>query len=470
MQLRRGARLCHDRELHLIEIDWPRYGQEPAPPTIPLDEYRLRLAAARARMDLAGLTHLCVYGDREHFANIHWFTGFDPRFEEALLLIGLQGRPLLLVGNECESYLPVSPLYKSGELRHERYQPFSLLSQPRNDSRELRQILDAEAIAPGARVGCVGFKYYADERSIDMPAYVVDALRSAAGFDAVTCATRMLLDPADGLRTESGVAEIAFFEYSNWKSSEAMRRIHFAMRVGMTDHELLAHAGYDGLPLACHMTLKTGPNRISLASPSGARVEVGYPWSANVSYWGSNVCRAGWVARDAADLPDRARGYVEQFAGPYCEAMAAWFGTLRIGARGGDIQTLMDRLLPFEKFGVFLNPGHLIHFDEWTSSPVYPGSEVRLRSGMVLQSDVIPSSKDYFSTRMEDGYALADGALRQRMKAEYPECWARCESRREFMRSQLGIELPEEVLPLSNMAGIVPPYLLRPELVFTRSC
>ncbi|MBL8174053.1 MAG: hypothetical protein JNK48_05250 [Bryobacterales bacterium] len=452
----------------LIEIDWPRYGEEPAPPAIPLEEYRSRLAAARVLMDRAGLTHLAVYGDREHFANLHWFTGFDPRFEEALLLIRMHGPPLLLVGNECESYLPVSPLWRNGELRHERYQPFSLLSQPRDASRQLGEILDGEGMKAGARVGCVGFKYYAQPHSIDMPAYLVDAIRAAAGFDAVTCATRMLLHPGDGLRTASGPAEIAWFEYSNFKASEAMRRVHFAIRLGMTDHELLAHAGYDGLPLACHMTLKTGPNRISLASPSGARIEIGYPWSANVAYWGSNVCRAGWVARDAADLPQRARGYVEQFAGPYFHAMRAWFGALRIGTPGGEIQTLMDAALPFEKFGVFLNPGHLIHFDEWTSSPVYPGSQVRLRSGMVLQSDVIPSSKDYFSTRMEDGYALADQPLRKRIAKEYPACLARCQARREFMSRQLGIELPEEVLPLSNMAGIVPPYLLRPELVLSR--
>ena len=26
-----------------------------------------------------------VYGDREHFANLAFLTGFDPRFEEAIL-------------------------------------------------------------------------------------------------------------------------------------------------------------------------------------------------------------------------------------------------------------------------------------------------------------------------------------------------------------------------------------------------
>jgi hypothetical protein len=28
-----------------------------------------------------------VYADREHFANMAYLTGFDPRFEEALLIL-----------------------------------------------------------------------------------------------------------------------------------------------------------------------------------------------------------------------------------------------------------------------------------------------------------------------------------------------------------------------------------------------
>ena len=75
--------------------------------------------------------------------------------------------------------------------------------------------------------------------------------------------------------------------------------------------------------------MKTGPQRISLASPSGARLERGHPWSANVAYWGSNICRANWVAESAADLPESARDYVEAFAGPYFETMGAWLAALR---------------------------------------------------------------------------------------------------------------------------------------------
>ena len=39
-----------------------------------------------------GYDHLVVWGDREHSANIAYLTGFDPRFEEAVLIVGRDRR------------------------------------------------------------------------------------------------------------------------------------------------------------------------------------------------------------------------------------------------------------------------------------------------------------------------------------------------------------------------------------------
>ncbi|HEU5098458.1 MAG TPA: hypothetical protein VFU22_05535, partial [Roseiflexaceae bacterium] len=39
-----------------------------------------------------------VYGDREHAANLSYLCGFDPRFEEALLVLGRDRRRMLIVG------------------------------------------------------------------------------------------------------------------------------------------------------------------------------------------------------------------------------------------------------------------------------------------------------------------------------------------------------------------------------------
>lgn len=454
----------------LIETAWPEFSAAAEPPAPPVEEFQSRIDRLRARMEQERFSHLVVYGDREHFANLAYLTNFDPRFEEALLVIGPESRPLLIVGNECEAYLPISPLFKNGSLRTERFQPFSLLDQPRDRSRSLEDIFHSEKIAGGARVGCVGWKYYADRHHMDVPSYIVDVLRGIVGFENVTDATRLLAHPGEGLRSNCSPSEIAFFEYSNIKASEAMKRIHFTLRCGMTDRELMQEGRYDGTPLACHVTLKTGPGRISLASPKGDRIEKGHTWSANISFWGSNICRAGWIAEEAGDLPPVAREYVSAFAGPYFEAMAEWLNHLRIGQPGEVLYRVIQERLPFDKFGIFLNPGHLIHLDEWVSSPIYEGSDIRIRAGMVIQTDVIPSSPVYFSTRMEDGVAIVDEALRGDLQRCFPECYQRCLDRRRFVQETLGIALPEEVLPLSNMACIVPPYLLRPERVFALQC
>jgi hypothetical protein len=145
--------------------------------------------------------------------------------------------------------------------------------------------------------------------------------------------------------------------------------------------------------------------------------------------------------------------------------MGEWFDALRIGTPGGTLARLIDEKLPFDEFGIFLNAGHLIHFDEWLSSPIYPGSDLPLRSGMAIQVDVIPDSPVYFSTRMEDGIVLADRTLRQELETAFPDCYARCQRRRAFMTDTLGIALPDEVLPLSNIPAIVPPFFLNPNLV-----
>jgi hypothetical protein len=84
---------------------------------------------------------------------------------------------------------------------------------------------------------------------------------------------------------------------------------------------------------------------------------------------------------------------------------------------------------------------------------------------MVFQVDVIPASPVYFSTRMEDGVVVADENLRRQLAERYPDCFARCQQRRAFMSNTLGIPLPEEVLPLSNIPAIVPPFFLEPQRV-----
>ena len=75
------------------------------------------------RASAAGYDALLVYGDREHFANLAYLTGYDPRFEEALLVLLPGRKPALLLGNEGMAYSGVSPV----EIERVLYQSFSLL-------------------------------------------------------------------------------------------------------------------------------------------------------------------------------------------------------------------------------------------------------------------------------------------------------------------------------------------------------
>ncbi|MHB1357306.1 MAG: aminopeptidase P family N-terminal domain-containing protein [Anaerolineae bacterium] len=460
-------------DVKLIEIDWPDFGPDPTPPTpTSADVFAERLAAARVLMERGGYTHLAVYGDREYFANMAYLTGFDPRFEEALLILSADPKPLLIVGNECLGYLPISALYRAGGLRIERYPTFSLLGQPRSGSRQLRAILADEKIATTARVGCVGWKYQSAAEhpdaahACDLPSYIVDALRSLAGYDQVLNATDLLMHPAYGMRATCTAEEIAYFEYTGILASEGVKRMLLGLKPGMLDYEVAQLAQLNGMPLGCHMTLVTGDTRdYGMNSPIGSPVRRGEPFATNVCYWGSNVCRAGWAAESASDLPLSARDYVPAFAVPYFSTVGAWFEALRLGTPGDTLQQIISDRLPFEQFGITLNPGHLIHLDEWLSSPIYPGSDIPLSSGMAIQVDIIPSSPTYFSSRMEDGMVLADATLQHELSTHYSDCYQRCLARRTWMRDVLGMPVSDDVLPLSNIPAIVPPFFLSPHSV-----
>jgi hypothetical protein len=160
---------------------------------------------------------------------------------------------------------------------------------------------------------------------------------------------------------------------------------------------------------------------------------------------------------------------VERLVEPYFACAAEWYETIGIGVTGGELYSVAQRYLADPFFGVHLNPGHFIHLDEWPSSPVYSGSDVVLRSGMALQLDIIPATGTvYHTSNIEDGVALADAALRSELAARYPGMWERVCTRRLFMAEALGISVKPDVLPLSNLAGYLPPFWLAPQLAMRR--
>lgn len=462
-----------NRVCELSHVELPEFGTPSDEPTLDGSTYRDRLSQFNDRLTDEGYDAGVVYGDREHFANLAYLTGYDPRFEEALLVVDSSDAaapPLLVVGNEGEGYVPTSPISKDLEVA--LFQSFSLLGQDRGESPDLERLLRRGGVAPGDRVGLAGWKHFTStefdhpETTHEVPAYLVEALRDLVGKRTlVHNANALLMDSSDGMRATSDVDQLARFEFAACHTSNAIRDAVVAVEPGMTEYEVVREMDMIGLPKSCHLMLSSGDRaHMGLPSPSSRTVERGDPFTTAYGVWGALNCRAGFVAEDAADLPHALNDYVDCLVKPYFRAVAAWYETAGVDVTGGTLYDIVHEHVGDDFFGVELNPGHLIHLDEWVDTPVYKGSSERLRSGMAVQMDIIPATgTEYFTTNAEDGVIIADADLRSRFRSAYPDAWERVERRRAFMRNELGIDVHPDVLPLSNLAAHLPPFLLSPD-------
>jgi hypothetical protein len=451
----------------LRPVTLPDFGDPVAEPVLPRSLYAARIARLHDRMAQAGLDAMVIYGDREHAANISWATGYDPRFEEAICIV-TPARTVLLAGNEGYPYAEAT----SGDFERLLWQPLSLMGQPRDKYRPLPDLLREAGLAPGMAIGIAGWKGFEDEAGVfdsnwfETPNYLIEALR---GFGRVGNAALLFMHPETGLRAVNEVDQLACFEYAATKTSSALRRLIRGIRPGMSEFEAARLMLLDGTPHSVHLMLSAGPRaRLGLPSPTSRRMERGEPVTAAFGLMGALNCRAGFLVGSAGELPPAIADYVEKLAGPYFEAVAAWYETLAIGVEGGVLyDAVMSRIGdPF--FGIGLNPGHLIHLDEWLHSPVNKGSRQRLATGMALQCDIIPATgTGYFTSNIEDGVALADQPTRADFAARHPEAWSRIEARRAFMADILGIRLKPEVLPFSNIPAWLPPFWLAPDQAMT---
>jgi len=451
-----------ERSIALREVEQLRLDLPSAPPPISANEYEQRRAALR---DAVGADWVVVYGDREHFANLAFLCGFDPRFEEALLLLA-EERAILAVGNEGAVYAELV----AADVEVALCPSLSLMGQDRRGGQTLPELLRTAGIAEEHSVGVVGWKAFGPDEweaatpAIAAPAFLVDALRAAVGgAQLVGDAASALMSSAGGLRSVSSAAQLAVFEWAATRASACVSRITASARPGATESEAVSAMGYAGEPLSAHVMFASGPEvGVGLRSPTARVLELGDAVTTAVGFWGGLCARAGLLASGPEDLRAESDGYLEQMAIPYWRAIATWYETIRIGVSGDEIQAAVEEALA-GAFGPALNPGHLIHLDEWLDSPVYATSTETIASGMALQCDIIPdATRPGWAANCEDTVAIADEALREELAARHPELWKRVQARRRFVEEQLGIALADELLPFSSAPARFSPFWLSP--------
>ncbi len=460
------------RGVGLRQVLLPEFGEPSVMPAIPKQLYVNRVEECLLHAKAAGFDLVIVYGDREHVANIAYLSGYDPRFEEALLIFGKTETPQLLIGNEGWGYAELC----DGPYERILCQTFSLPAQPRGESKGFPDILAASGVSKGARVAAIGWKPVTaldngfSDGAVDIPEFITAEVRKLIGpSGSMTNAAGLLMNPRDGMRAINEVDQLAMFEFSATFTSQGLRNVLSAVEPGMSEIAAARYLGMNGLPLCCHPMLSAGKRAsYGLPSPSLNILRRGDPVTMAYGVWGALNARAGFLVEDAKELPVSIQDYVDRLVSPYFSAVVDWYETLATGATGGSLWSAIHDRIGSSFFNVTLNPGHLIHLDEWMHSPVFKDSDIPLRSGMAMQVDVIPATgTPYFTSNIEDGIAIADAALRDELAQKYPETWSRIQARRRFMIETLGIKLRPEVLPFSNIPAFLPPFWLARDKAMT---
>ncbi|WP_027881283.1 M24 family metallopeptidase [Meiothermus rufus] len=442
-------------EVNFVPHPIPPIEQPREIPLLPAELFQQRYLRLEAAREKAGYDALIIYADREHAANLGWLTDFTPRFEEALWVqVGGQ-TPTLLVGNEC---LHLAPALCKLEARYALYQEFSLPGQDRSQSPGLATLLRQAGLGRGLQVGLIGWK---PMPNLEVPHWIVQAIEEVTG-QVPQNANALLMSPENGLRRTLEPEQIRFAEYASALSSEGVRRWVFALREGQSELESAKSLVSYGLELSCHPMVNFGPHIPSgLKSPRNQRVEEGFYAQVAFGLVGGLTCRAGWLVRSSH--PKDADGYLE-LARNYLQVVWAWYATLGIGVEAGKAYQAAATVKG-SGWDFALNPGHLIHLEEWLESPFKPGATLPLESGMAIQQDIIPLPKHGRAVvNMEDGLVLADRTLRARLWQLDPSLMQRVEQRQQLMET-LGYQLSEDVLPLSNIQGVFFPFLLEPSYV-----
>lgn len=427
-------------------------------PVITKEDYKERIG--KLLEAASQYSHLLIYADKEHFSNLEYITGYDPRYEECMLLLKKGSVPWLIVGNEGMGQSQCITI------DHEKvlFQSLSPMGQGRGKSKKLTEILADYGMCMSANVGVLGWKSFCEletddpQHMFEVPAYIIKALEDNGC--AMENANWLMMDNHCGLRTVQDVKTLILSEIASTKASRKTWDFVKGLKEGMTEIEASQLFNIDGEPCP------TYPNICfygkGILSPDYHRtLKLGDPIGFGMGYRYAQIHRVGLYVKTFADLAEPYRDCMEDLFATYFEAMAVWFESLGIGVTGGEVWSNVKEVIgSYEEFGIALNPGHLIHSEEWTNSPFVENGKAVLKSGMLIQCDFTarPASCMGLGVHVEDGVLLADQETQEEIRRLAPDSYERMINRQKFMREVLGIQIRDEVLPTSDICGMLHPF------------
>lgn len=412
---------------------------------------------------------LIIYCDLEHGSNFEYLTGFLTRFEESLLVLHQDGSAYLLLGNENIKMANYSRI--QADMIHVPY--FSLPNQPMEDDEDWSVYFQKAGLQKDMNIGIAGWKMFTSKRKdnrkiFDVPFFIVDALKDLVGMDSLFNATELFINGNDGARITNNANEIAHYEYASQLASQCVSDAIDAIQLGKSELEIASYLNRHGQRNSVVTIFATG-DRFHKANlyPLDKNIQLGDKLSITTGFKGGLSSRSCIAVENTTQLPEDIQDYVEKVAAPYYRAICTWLTVIHPEMKGKEMYQVIEEVLPKAQYHWSLNPGHLIGDEEWMSSPIYPESEERIQSGMLFQTDIIPSVPGYPGASCESGIAIVDEVLKQQIKMEYPEVYERFEARRKFALETLGIEVSEHVVFMNDTVAYYRPYALAKDRALT---
>ncbi len=432
-------------------------------------EYESRLEKLRAMAQARDIDVIVVYGDREHFASLEYLTGYDPRFEESLLILKKGKTPDLIVGLEGKDYSNICPY----ELNRHVYSGFGLQGQPR-DNNNLLQVLRNCGLSEGMKVGIIGWKFYDDtgfsrpEYIFDIPHYILETFKNIVGDGFVQNVTDIMINNENGLRLSLSPEEIIRAEVMNTLASRQVYNVIRNLCEGMSEFDATKFFDLRGNPMSTHPSLSFGKANVALGLASVRNhtyLKKNDIVSVGLGYRQAMIHRSAFFVNNENELAEIDET-MPTFYKQYFELITTWYEKLEIGITGGEIYNQLKFYI--EPMGIVLNMGHQIHSEEWINSLFYENSRAKIQSGMAIQCDLIGAKQNPYATvHVEDGIIIADEALRKELERMAPKAYKRIINRQKFMRETLRINIRDEILPLSDIQGMLFIFMENSKLVVT---
>lgn len=413
-----------------------------------------------SKMKERQLDALVIYADVEHGNNFEYLVGFLPRFEEALLILHQDGEAYIVMGNE--NLNKVSKARFKCKAVHAPY--FSLPNQPMENTCSFTDIL-RETKIENKKIGVVGWKNFTsnfedNRKMFDIPMFIMNSLIELCGYERIENHADIFIGDT-GVRTINNANEIAHYEFYASLASDCMLDALNDLKVGVSELEIGDKLTRYGQKPSVVTIAAFGERFINANMyPTNKKLELGNPISLTVGYKGGLSSRAGYAVEKKEQLPENLQDYIEKVAAPYFASVCAWLENIHVGMTGNEMYELINEVLPQKQYRWHLCPGHLTADEEWLSSPIYKGSKEVIKSGMLMQTDIIPSVVGYGGVSVESTICIADEKLQETIKQIYPDLYQRIMKRREYIISELGINLHKDVCPMASTLAYMRPFML----------